>query len=163
MARGRDDLDLAWKEALTGFLPGFLQLFLPHVHEAVDWSRPVVFLEGELRRLRRRVKGRRTRADVVVELCLRSGEHALVVVHVEVQSQRDDLLPLRMRLYNDSVAVLGDSLPEWRPSRYELQVWECRSSLDYPVIKLLRPVSAACPMASGPPWTGCPTWWPWSA
>lgn len=144
----RDDLDLAWKEALALFLPEFLALFLPEVHGAIDWTQPVDFLEGETRRLRRNLRGRRRHADVVVRVRRRDGVDALVVVHVEIQSRRDEGLGLRMRIYNDrlfdryrcpvySLAVLGDGSPGWRPTGFEVEVWGCRSRLDFPTLKLL--------------------------
>ncbi len=99
--RIRHDLDLAWKEALTAYLPHFLELFLPEVHRGIDWGQPVEFLDGEVRRLNRGLAGQRRHADLVVRVHLLSGTSAMVVVHVEVQSQKGDQMPLRMRLYND--------------------------------------------------------------
>jgi hypothetical protein len=146
--RIRHDLDLAWKEALTSFLPQFLQLFLPHVHEDIDWTHTPEFLESELRSLHRGLRGRRQHADLVVRVRLRAGGPALVVLHFEVQSQRDEDLPLRMRIYNSrlfdrhrcpvySLLILGDSSPVWRPSRYQSRIWDCCVTLDFPVLKVL--------------------------
>lgn len=146
--RIRHDLDLAWKEALTSFLPQFLQLFLPHVHEDIDWTHTPEFLESQLRSLHRGVRGRRQHADLVVRVHLRAGGPALVVLHFEVQSQRDDDMPVRVRLYNGrlfdrhrcpvySLLILGDSSPGWRPSRYQSRIWDCCLTLDFPVLKVL--------------------------
>ena len=132
--RIRHDLDLAWKEALTAYLPQFLELFLPEVHRDIDWGHPVEFLDGEVRRLNRGLSGQRRHADLVVRVHLLSGALAMVVIHVEVQSQKDNQMPLRMRLYSDrlferhrcpiySLLVLGDADPQWRPSLYESRIW----------------------------------------
>lgn len=149
MSRGtRNDLDLAWKEALAAYLPEFLALFLPEVHQAIDWTHAADPLEGELRRLHRNLRGRRRHADVVVRVRRRDGQDALVILHVEAQSQWDGTLPLRMRICNDrlfdkhrlpvySLVILGDASATWRPSRFEVDVWGCRASLDFPVLKLL--------------------------
>ena len=94
------DLDLAWKEALTSFLPQFLELVLPEVHQDIDWSFVPEFLDSELRSLHRGMKGQRRHADLVVRIHLRAGGPALVVLHFEVQSQKDGDLPLRMRVYH---------------------------------------------------------------
>jgi hypothetical protein len=59
------------------------------VHAAIDWTRSPEFLETEARRLGRGLKGQVKRADVVAKVYLRTGEPAVVVIHVEVQSQRD--------------------------------------------------------------------------
>lgn len=151
----RDNLDLAWREALTGYLPEFLALFLPEVHDAIDGTHPVEFLDTETRRLRRPPRGRpwtlrgqRRVVDLVAKVRLREGQDVLVLVHVEVQARFDPDMPLRMRLYNDrlfditglpvfSLVVLADSNPGWRPDRHEVGLWGCRSTLEFPVIKLL--------------------------
>ncbi len=146
--RIRRDLDLAWKEALTSFLPQFLQLFLPQVHEDIDWTHKPEFLESELRSLHRGFQGQRRHADLVVRVHLRAGGPALVVLHFEVQSQRDNDMSVRMRIYNGrlfdrhrcpvySLLILGDSSPGWRPSRYQSRIWDCCVTLDFPVLKVL--------------------------
>lgn len=155
MSRIRNNLDLAWKEALSRWLPEFLALFQPEVHAAIDWTRPPVFLDSETRRLRRPPRGRpwtlrgqRRVVDMVARVALRQGAEALVLTHVEVQGRHDPDLPLRMRLYNDrlfdltalpvfSMAVLIDASPTWRPDRHVVELWGCRSTLEFPVVKLL--------------------------
>ena len=147
LPRVRNNLDLAWKEALTAWLPDFLALFLPQAHEAIDWSQPIEFLESEVRRLGRGLKGQGRRADVVAKVHLRSGGPTLLVIHVEVQSQKDGTIALRMRLYYHrlfdrhqcpilSILVLGDPSPEWRPSQHESEFAGCYSVVRFPVIKL---------------------------
>ena len=152
MGKARHDLDMAWKEALTAFLPDFLALFHPEAHGAIDWSQPPVFLESELRRLHRGLpgtrKGRRMHVDLLARVRLRAGAEALVLIHVEVQSQHDPHFEVRMSLYHHrlfdryrvpvfSVAVLADSHPNWRPDHHETGLWGCVSSFRFPVVKLL--------------------------
>jgi len=36
-----------------------------------------------------------------------------------------------------SLAVLTDTNLNWRPNRFELELWVCRVSLEFPSIKLL--------------------------
>ena len=36
-----------------------------------------------------------------------------------------------------SLALLTDGNPNWRPNRFEQELWGCRVSLEFPVIKLL--------------------------
>jgi len=148
MPRSRNNLDLAWKEALTAWLPEFLELFLPQAHAAIDWSRAPEFLESELRRLGRGLKGQGKRADLVAKVFLRSGSPTILVIHIEVQAQKDGSIALRMRLYYNrlfdryqcpilSILVLGDSSPDWRPSQHESEFAGCHSVVRFPVIKLL--------------------------
>ncbi len=134
--RIHNNLDLAWKEALVGFLPDFLALFQPHVYRSIDWSVNPEFLENEVRRLRRALpgqvrppRGQRRQVDLVLKVRLLQGQEALVLLHVEVQNQKDPHFDLRMRLYHDrlfdryglpvySLAILGDTNPSWRPGLF---------------------------------------------
>lgn len=43
-----DDYDTPWKEVLVRYLPDFMAFYFPHVYAAIDWSRPVSFLDQEL-------------------------------------------------------------------------------------------------------------------
>jgi len=151
VSRIRNQLDLAWKEALRRYLPEFLALFKPELHAALDLSQGIEFLDTETRRLRRPVagaKGQRRTADLVVKVALADGTRAVILLHVEIQAQRDERFDLRMRVYNDrlvdalglsvySLAILVDADPEWRSRPYVAQVLDCRATLEFPVIKLL--------------------------
>jgi hypothetical protein len=144
-------LDLAWKEALRAYLPEFLALFKPEVHAAIDWSQGIEFLDSETRRLRRPgggTRGQRRTADLVARVALVDGSRALILLHVEVQARREEQFDLRMRVYNDrlvdatglavySLAILVDGDPGWRSRPYVAQVFDCRATLEFPVIKLL--------------------------
>ncbi len=125
----RADRDGAWKEALRRHLRQFLFILFPEVHKAIDWTRPVVFLDKELRAVARKAKLGKRHADVFVQVTLKNGETQLLFLHVEVQNQRDERLPRRMYGYNYrledyvgqevvSLAILADGDPKWRPDRY---------------------------------------------
>jgi hypothetical protein len=71
-----------------------------------------------------------------------------VLIHVEIQSQRDADFAERMfryhaRLYDRyqrqvvSLAVLGDEEASWRPSRFGYDLWGCELNLSFPTIKLI--------------------------
>jgi hypothetical protein len=59
------DIDSAWKQALQVLLPDFLDLVHPDLYAALDWSRPVEFLDKEITRYGR--KGRRA-ADLLANV-----------------------------------------------------------------------------------------------
>ena len=52
VSEGVHDFDSPWKEALEDFLQPALELFQPHVAQAIDWSCPPVFLDKELQSIR---------------------------------------------------------------------------------------------------------------
>lgn len=71
-----------------------------------------------------------------------------VLIHIEVQAQRDTDFARRMfvyhyRLYDRyerlvaSMAVLSDANRGWRPQQFSHELFDCRVSLDFPVVKLL--------------------------
>ena len=144
----RADRDGAWKEALRRHLRQFLFILFPNVHRAIDWTQPVVFLDKELRAVARKAKLGKRHADVFVQVTLKNGETQLLYLHVEVQNQRDELLPRRIYGYNYrledyvgqevvSLAILADGDPKWRPDRYVRKVLNNRLEFVFGSRKLL--------------------------
>jgi predicted transposase/invertase (TIGR01784 family) len=88
--------DELFKEMLHQFLSEFVHLFLPQEAAQLDFSTArfleqetfTDFPDGELRR-----------ADVVVEIRTTGGETELLLLHIEVQSQRRSTVPKRMWEY----------------------------------------------------------------
>lgn len=71
-----------------------------------------------------------------------------MLIHVEVQGRYDSKMAERMYIYHYrlydahqkpivSLAVLGDDNPDWRPTRYQKQLWGCQSLFEFPIVKLL--------------------------
>jgi hypothetical protein len=144
----RTDYDSPWKEALALFLPDFLALLFPHIHGDIDWSAGYRILDQELRKIVPASEAPDSRVDLLAEVRRRSGDLALVYLHVVVQSEPDDDFPLRhfrysYRLFDrygprvSSVVVLADENPAWRPNRYEHELWGARLGTEFPTLKLL--------------------------
>jgi hypothetical protein len=141
------DYDGAWKETLERFLPQFLELAFPAIHRVVDWSKPVRFLDTELQEFVRASEAGTLRADKLVEVMRVDGVEEWLLIHAEVQTQRDAAFAERMfdyhcRIRNRfqrpvvSLAVLADEQARWRPTWYEVEVLGCRIRFDFPVCKL---------------------------
>ena len=71
----------------------------------------------------------------------------IVLIHLEIQGQYERAFPGRMYVYNYrifdkygypvvSLAILGDDDPNWRPNAYRMDLWGCRTGIEFPVIKL---------------------------
>ena len=86
--------------------------------------------------------------DKLVKVWLNSGQEQWVLVHVEVQVDRDDKFTWRMYVYNyrifdkynkkvASFAVLADDDPDWRPQSYSYELWGTGAGLRFPIVKLL--------------------------
>jgi hypothetical protein len=146
--RLRGDWDGAWKIALSALFPYFVAMFLKRAYRDIDWSRGYVPLDKELRKIAPHAKvGRRT-VDVLFKVWLRSGQEQWVLIHVEIQAQRDPTLPRRVWRYNHriddvydrpviSIAILADDEPGWRPGPYVYGRWGCGGEFHYPTVKLL--------------------------
>jgi hypothetical protein len=144
----RIDYDSPWKEALEHYFEAFLALCFPEVHAGIDWSRGYEFLDKELQQVVRDAESGRGYVDKLVKVWRKDGTESWVLVHVEVQGQEDAGFPERMFRYNYrifdrygrfvvSLGVLGDTRQEWRPDRFEEELWGCALSLRFPAIKLL--------------------------
>src|SRR5581483_10979867 len=86
---GMADFDSPWKEALELYFPAFLLLFYPHIHADIDWPRGHEFLNKELQRLAPKGGRGRLYVDKLVKVWRKDGREAWVLIHVEVQTQRD--------------------------------------------------------------------------
>jgi predicted transposase YdaD len=147
-SRPRPDLDSPWKEALEIFLPDFLAFFFPNIHEAIDWSRAYQSLDKELHQIIRGARVGRRLADKLFKVWRQDGEEAWLLIHIEVQGQREEEFAERMFVYSYriydryrrpvvSLAVLCDPDPGWRPDHFGYNIWGCEASLRFPVVKLL--------------------------
>ena len=148
MSQQQSDYDGAWKEALEHYLSEFVAFFFPEAHAAIDWSRGYEFLDKELQQVTRDADLGQRRVDKLVQVWREEGEPAWVLVHVEVQSQREADFAERMYVYNyrlfdryhrlvASLAVLGDESATWRPERFGYDLWGCSVAFRFPVVKLL--------------------------
>jgi hypothetical protein len=94
------EYDSPWKEALESFFRDFLAFFFARVHAAVDWSRGYEALDKELLQIVRDAAVGRRFADKLFKVWLLNGQEAWILIHVEVQSQRDDGFAERMFVYH---------------------------------------------------------------
>lgn len=143
-----DDYDTPWKDALVRYFPEFLQFYFPAAHAAIDWSRPCAFLDAELAALAHdSVLGCRI-ADKLVQVHTLAGREHWVLVHIEVQAQRDAALAERIFTYNyrtfdryrrpvASLVVLADGGARWRPHHFGYKLLGSTMRFDFAVAKLL--------------------------
>ncbi len=126
----------------------FVEFFFPQAYSEINWSRNYESLDTELQEIIRDAETGRRLADKLVKVWRLSGQEALVLVHIEVQSQVQSDFAKRMYVYNHrlfdkydqeviSLAVLGDDQATWRPTSYGYSRWGFESRLQFPVVKLL--------------------------
>ncbi|GAA6618079.1 transposase [Scytonema sp. NUACC26] len=148
MTEQQANYDSPWKEALDLYFEACIAFFFPQVHAEIDWQRGYEFLDKELQQVVREAETGRLFVDKLVKVWRREGTEAWVLLHLEIQSQVDSNFPKRMYKYNYrlfdrydqtivSLAILGDTDMSWRPQDYSYELWGCRISLQFPIIKLL--------------------------
>jgi predicted transposase YdaD len=87
------------------------------------------------------------RVDKLIQVRRRDGGSQWVLLHVEIQAQRDARVGERLFQYHyrilarfkkrtATLAVLADESPRWRPAAYEAELWGCRVRFEYPICKL---------------------------
>ncbi len=108
----------------------------------------IEFLDKELEEVTKDAEIGRRFADKLVKLYLKNGEEEWLLVHVEVQSQEESDFAARIYTYNYriydrykktvvSLAVLGDSNPNWKPSQFGYSLFGCTLNFQFPVAKLV--------------------------
>ena len=126
----------------------FLKLCFPHVHAGIDWSRGYESLDKELQQIVADARVGKRLADKLFKVWRNDGREAWLLVHVEVQGQREKRFPRRMFEYNYriydmhgrpvvSLAVLCDEHPTWRPDHFGYNNWGCEVGIRFPVVKLI--------------------------
>jgi hypothetical protein len=86
--------------------------------------------------------------DKLAQVHLKGGGKRLLYIHVEVQNDVDEHFPRRMFIYHYrlfekfgervwTLAVLGDTDPNWRPKRFHYGLYGCSNTFKFPVTKLL--------------------------
>ncbi|GAP94921.1 hypothetical protein [Leptolyngbya sp. NIES-2104] len=148
MTQPNTDYDNPWKSIIELYFQDFLQFFFPWIAPEINWSREVKFLDKELQKIVRDAEIEKRYADKLVEVYKLNGESALVLCHIEVQSQYESVFPNRMYSYNYrlrdryncsvvSLAILGDESETWRPTHFREALWGCSVNFEFPIVKLL--------------------------
>jgi hypothetical protein len=142
------DFDNPWKDVLEHFFREFLAFFFPDAHAAIDWSRNYESLDKELQQIVRESELGHRLADKLFKVWLPEGQEAWILIHVEVQNQRDPDFPERMFVYNyriydryrktvASLAVIGDEDRNWRPTEFGYGMFGCKTGIEFPIVKIL--------------------------
>ena len=146
--RQSDEYDTPWKEILEAYFKDFLAFFLPEAHDGIDWQRGHEFLDTELARITREAEIGDRRMDKLVKVWRLDGDERLVLIHVEIQGDRESHFSERMYTYQYrafdlqrrpvvSLAILADEDVGWRPSEYDQELWGTQLFFRFTTVKLL--------------------------
>lgn len=149
IATPTETFDEPWKQIVPALFEAFLTFFAPAMAEKIDWRHKPEFLDKELRRIAKGFgRRRRSTADFLVKVWLLDGEEKWLIIHIELQAQKDTNFPERMFLYNVrafdlyrqpviGMAILADGDPHWRPDRFGYGMGTSTTGHQYSVVKLL--------------------------
>jgi hypothetical protein len=141
--------DHPWKDAVEDLFPQMIKFTNRRLYNKIDWSKPYTPANKELRQVIRPKPGVGRRfVDNLIKVHLKEGGTELLYIHIELQNDRDDDFPKRLYVYHYrlfekfgdkiwSMAVLGDTDPQWRPSSYSHGRLGCRTTFKFPIIKLI--------------------------
>ncbi len=142
------DYDSPWKDVLDLFFEAAMEFFFPTAHAQIDWSRGYEFLDKELQKITADVALGRRAVDKLVKVWLNDGQELWVLLHLEVQGQREPDFEHRVYVYhyrshdrfNVSVAsfvILTDEAENWRPTVYQAELLGTEVRLKFSAAKLL--------------------------
>jgi hypothetical protein len=143
-----DDYDSPWKEGMELYFKELMQFFFPDIAREIAWKRGYEFLDKELQQVVRDAEIGRKHADKLVKVWSLEDEPFHVMIHIEVQSDKDPDFPRRMYIYNyrifdkserpvTSLAILADEISSWRPNGYTSEQWGCKINFEFPMVKLI--------------------------
>ncbi len=142
------DYDSPWKDVLDPYFEEFMMFFFPAAHAAIDWHKGLTFMDKELTKIVKDAAQGKKYVDKLVKVHLRNGRTATILIHLEVQGNREKDFAKRMFVYSyrlfdrydlkvASMALLCDEDSAWRPDSYGYEILNCSHRFSYPVVKLL--------------------------
>ena len=142
------DMDGGWKQMIEDYLEEFFRFFFPDVHASINFQAGHKFLDKELAKVLVDTETGDRRADKLIQVQWMDGTVEWILLHVEVQAQRDADFARRMYVYNYriwdryqkpviSLALLVDASATFRPNRFHQGKGGCQLEFRFPVVKLL--------------------------
>ena len=133
-------LDTPWKQILESYFPQFMAFFFPEAYSEIDWDRGFDFLDGELQQVTREAETGKRIVGKLVKVYLCNGQENWLLIHVEIQNQKEDEFSERVYIYSTrlfdkfrrsvaSFAVLGDTDRSWRPHSFHQEAWSHHDAL----------------------------------
>jgi Domain of unknown function (DUF4351) len=148
MAPSRTDQDSPWKLMLRQYFPEAIEFFFPDIARAIDWTRPIEFLDKEFQQLTPDAEIGKRFADQLVKVHRKRGKPLILLLHLEVQATPEKIFPERMFIYAVrifeyfhqppvSLAILCDAKANWRPHQYGFTTLGSSLQFNFTAVKLL--------------------------
>jgi Domain of unknown function (DUF4351) len=141
-------LDTPWKQILEGYFPQFMAFFFPEAYSTIDWRKGFDFLDSELQQVTLEAETGKRIVDKLVKVYLRNGREEWLLLHIEIQNQKEEDFSERVYIYSTrlfdkfrravaSFAVLGDTDPHWRPQSFHQEALGSRHDFSFQITKLV--------------------------
>jgi Domain of unknown function (DUF4351) len=141
-------LDTPWKQILEGYFPQFMAFFFPEADRAIAWSKGFDFLDSELQQVTLEAETGKRIVDKLVKVYLRNGQEKWLLLHIEIQNQKETEFSERVYIYSTrlfdkfrqavaSFAVLGDTDQNWRPQSFHQEALGSRHDFSFQIAKLV--------------------------
>lgn len=128
----RREFDAAWKKILEQYFGEFLYFYFPAIAKQIEHSKGYVFLDQELAKIAPKAQSKKRRVDRLVQVYLKGMRKFWLLVHLEVQSYKEEEFSLRMYSYHyrifdryqkpvASLAILADTARSFRPNSLDLK------------------------------------------
>jgi hypothetical protein len=141
-------LDTPWKQILEGYFPQFMAFFFPEAYSAIDWRKGFDFLDSELQQVTLEAETGKRIVDKLVKVYLRNGQEKWLLLHIEIQNQKEAEFSERVYIYSTrlfdkfrqavaSFAVLGDTDKNWRPQSFHQEALGSRHDFSFQIAKLV--------------------------
>jgi len=148
MTKKQQDFDTPWKDILDTYFQDFMAFFFPKAYNDIVWSKKYESLDKELQKAVRDASLGKRLVDKLVKVWRKDGKETWVLVHIEIQSQKESDFAKRIYVYNYrifdrhnhavvSLALLCDEYPDWKPDKFGYKLWNFELSIKFPIIKLL--------------------------
>ncbi len=140
--------DSFWKEILENLFGEFLQFFFPDIHRDIDFSKGYQFLDKEFQKISKGAKTGRRIVDKLVKVYLKDGSEKWLLIHIEIQEQKEKEFAKRMFTYNYrifdryqketiSLALLTDRDARFRPDTFQIKRWGFECTFKFPLVKII--------------------------
>jgi hypothetical protein len=143
---GTVDYDGLWKKLINELFEEFVLFFAADLFEEIDFLREPEFLQQELfQEIIQEKKGKQV-ADQVVKVFLKNGKEKWILIHIEVQGDRDLDFSKRMfqyyyRIFDKydqdivAIALLTDASKNFRPNMYHRSTHGTELTYKYNIYK----------------------------
>ncbi len=140
--------DSFWKEILEKLFAEFLQFFFPDIHRDIDFNKGYQFLDKEFQKISKGAKTGKRIVDKLVKVYLKDGSEKWLLIHIEIQGQKENEFAKRMFTYNYrifdryqketiSLALLTDRDARFRPNMFQMKRWGFECTFKFPLVKII--------------------------